>query len=70
MEQPTRPPDQAARRAEEDAAAVVTVLAVLAVSTDDQDSALEPTNVWGDPAHVLGVDQPSAAGWWASGLPR
>ena len=58
------------RRDEEDAAAVVTVLALLAQSADPETVDDRPVSLWGDPAHQL--RQPSAASddWWASGMPR
>ena len=60
----------AERRDAEDAAAVVTVLALLAQSADSEPADDEPISLWGDPAHHM--RQPSAAGndWWASGMPR
>jgi hypothetical protein len=61
-----------ARRAEEDAAAAATVLALLALSAPDPETTRpDGVGLWGEPAHRLGVTGlPGTAGWWASGMPR
>jgi hypothetical protein len=56
---------------DDDAAVVVALLTALAASTEP-DAVPEQTrrSVWADPSHRLGLQSPSASGWWASGLPR
>jgi hypothetical protein len=60
--------DLSRRRADEDAAALVAVLAVLTAPADDTAEHRPPT-VWADPAHRLRVGRPGGSAWWASGLP-
>jgi hypothetical protein len=61
------------QRDDEDAAVVLTIVAALAASTaasaGDSTTPAAPA-VWADPGHRFGLTRPSAAGWWASGMPR
>jgi len=61
---------RAAERADEDAAALATVLAVLSAAAVPTGPEPDPARTaWGDPAHRLRVAGPGRHGWWASGLP-
>ena len=60
-------PERAALRADEDAAAVLVVLASL--QSPPAAVPAGPRSAWGDPAHRLRVSGPGGAGWWISGLP-
>jgi hypothetical protein len=55
---------------DQDAAAVLAILAALAASSGADETIPPLRSVWGGHAHRLGVRSVSATGWWASGLPR
>ena len=58
---------RAAERADEDAAALAVVLAlVTAPAIRNTES---PRSVWADPAHRWRLAVPGRHGWWASGQP-
>jgi hypothetical protein len=56
-------------RADQDAAAVIAVLAVLAAGTEPEPPTAAPRAEWGRPVRILGAAQPGEHRWWASGLP-
>ena len=58
---------RARQTADEDAAAALVVLALLAGG--DGATSTESRSVWGDPAHRLRITAAGPAGWWRSGLP-
>ncbi|WP_029138187.1 acyl-CoA carboxylase subunit epsilon [Nakamurella lactea] len=56
------------RRDDEDAAAVVAVLTLL--SGSGPEPAEQPRDLWGSPAHRLGLPELGPHAWWASGVRR
>ncbi|AZI58550.1 hypothetical protein EH165_10830 [Nakamurella antarctica] len=56
-------------RDDEDAAAVIAVIAALATG-NSKTSESAPRSAWGSPAHRLGVVAPGQHAWWMSGVGR
>jgi len=58
-------------REDEEAAAVLAVVAALAGASAPAVRPAAPSSIWADPVHLLADrPEPSATGWWASGMPR